>query len=89
MAPTNAGFTHQTSCRDGGGQRAPLPADYDVVWQVLAEADNLRAGNVSARGLDTVVALKQIASELFRCVFEVRPGNRNRALALQSLVIKL
>lgn len=85
-APRHAETSHWF---DGGGQRAPLPADYDVVWQVLAEADNLRAGNVSARGLDTVVALKQIASELFRCVFEVRPGNRNRALALQSLVIKL
>lgn len=73
---------------DGGSQRAPLPADYDMVWRVLAEADSLRAGDVTVKGLATVVAVKQIGEEIFRCVFEVRPGKKNRALALLSLVIK-
>ena len=73
---------------DGGNQRPPRPADYDVVWSVLAEADSLRAGDVSNKGLATVVAVKQVGKETFRSVFEVRPGSRNRALALLSLVIK-
>jgi hypothetical protein len=55
---------------------------------VLAEADSLRAGDRSATGLTTVVAVKKIGEEVYRCVFDVRPGKKNRALALLSLVIK-
>jgi hypothetical protein len=73
---------------DGGTHRAPVTQDYGKIWLVLNEADSLRAGNVSATGMSTVVALKKIGGEVFRCVFEVRHGKANRALVLQSLVIK-
>ena len=73
---------------DGGSQRPPTAADYALVWQVLAQADSLRAGELSATGLATVVALKKIGGEVYRCVFDVRPGKKNRSLSLLSLVIK-
>ncbi len=73
---------------DGGNQRPPTPQDYALIWQVLAEADSLRAGDLTAKGLVTVVAVKEIGGEVFRCVFDVRTGKKNRALALLSLVIK-
>lgn len=73
---------------DGGNQRPPTPQDYALVQQVLAEADSLRPGDLTAKGLATVVAIKEIGGEVFRCVFDVRPGKKNRALALLSLVIK-
>ena len=73
---------------DGGSQRAPTAQDYENIVQVLTEPDSLRAGNVTAKGLPTVVAVKKIGEEIFRCVFEVRYGKLNRALALLSLVIK-
>lgn len=73
---------------DGGDQRAPTPEDYALVWQVLAEANSLRAGGLSATGLATVIAVKQIGDEVFRCVFDVRSGKKNRSLSLLSLIIK-
>jgi hypothetical protein len=73
---------------DGGTQRAPTPQDYEKISQVLNEADSLKTGKVSEKGMLTVVAVKQIGDEVFRCVFEVRYGKSNRALALRSLVIK-
>lgn len=73
---------------DGGNQRPPSPQDYALVWKVLAEADSLRAGDLSATGLRTVIAVKKIGGEVFRCVFDVRPGKKNRALALLSLIVK-
>lgn len=45
------------------------------------------AGAVIPAGV-LVVATKQIGSEVFRCVYQVRPGKKNRALSLLSLVIK-
>ncbi len=73
---------------DGRTQRAPTAEDYVNILQVLTEADSLRAGDMSAKNLPTVVAVKKIGEEVFRCVFEVRYGKANRALALLSLVIK-
>lgn len=73
---------------DGRGQRAAMPPDYERVRSVLNEADSIRAGNLSRNGNATVVASKKIGLEIYRAVFEVLPGKRNRALALLSLVIK-
>jgi len=73
---------------DGKGQRMAQPADYEHVAQVLNAADVVRAGAPSQHDNATVVALKRIAGETFRAVFEVLAGKRNRALALRSLVIK-
>jgi len=73
---------------DGGDQRPVRPEDYKQVALVLSDADKLQPGKKSSNGLDTVVAWKEIGGELFRCVFEVRPGRNNRALALVSMIIK-
>lgn len=84
-APRHAQRSHG---HDGGGQRAPTPADYAQIWKLLAAGSSHRPGDVSDKGLATVVATAAIGDEVFRGVFEVRPGKHNRALALISLVIK-
>lgn len=84
-APRHAQATHG---HDGGTQRAPTAEDYNLILQVLTDADSLRLGEVSDRGLVRLIVIKLIGGETFRCVFEVRPGKRNMALALISLVIK-
>ncbi len=38
--------------------------------------------------MDRLVVRKTIGAELFQAVFEVRPGKKNRALALVTLVVK-
>jgi hypothetical protein len=73
---------------DGKGQREIQPSDYARVGEVLAKPDRLQLGKVSARGLQTLIAWKKIGNEEFRCVFEVRPGKKNRAMSLVSLVVK-
>lgn len=73
---------------DGGDQRPPTPEDYAKVPSVLAEYGGIRLGDSTVHGLQTIVVWKQIETDVFRCVFEVRPGKKNRALALWSLVIK-
>ena len=59
---------------DGKGQRMAQSADYEHVAQVLNAADVVRAGAPSQHGNATVVALKRIAGETFRAVFEVLAG---------------
>lgn len=73
---------------DGGSQRPATPADYAQVLSVLTDADSLQKGNTE-RGMERVIAKKTIGSELFHAVFEVRPGKKNKALALVTLIIKL
>ena len=84
-APRHVFNNHQY---DGNGQRMAMPADYALVWQILAEADSLRRGERSASGLETVIAIKVIGKETYRCVFDVRHGKKNRALSLLTMVIK-
>jgi hypothetical protein len=74
---------------DGGSQRAATPSDYALVWQVLSEFDRIQLSDKkSMHGQDMIVVWKKIGNDFFRCVFEVRPGKKNRAVALWSLVIK-
>ena len=73
---------------DGDGQRMAEPQDYEHLASVLNQADSIRAGDTSRHGNSTVVAVKRIGVEIFRAVFEVLPGKKNRAMALLSLVIK-
>lgn len=68
--------------------RSAVAADYELVWPVLLEADTIKLGDKSYQGSDRVVVMKTIGRETYRCVFEVRPGKRNRSLSLISLVIK-
>ncbi len=73
---------------DGGGQRPVVASDYDRVWRVLNEADSVEPGHATGRGLDSIVAHKEIDGDAYRAVFEVRPGRKNRTLALVSLIVK-
>lgn len=74
---------------DGGGQRPAEPDDYQNIWKVLALADSLKDGGETRNGNPTVVAVKKIGSQTYRCVFEILSGVKGyRALALLSLVIK-
>lgn len=73
---------------DGGDQRPVRPADYDKAWRTLTQADRIEPGHATVRHLDSVVAYKRYGDELYRVVYEIRPGKKNRSLALLSLVIK-
>ena len=73
---------------DGNGQRAPLPEDYTQLMSVLSEPDDIFKGSLSKDLLERIVVAKGIGAETYRAVFEVRPGQKSRALALVSLVIK-
>ena len=72
---------------DGGTQRPATASDYQLIMDVLNTADSLKKGNAE-NGHKRVVASKVIGGETFRAVFEVRPGKKNRALALVTLAIK-
>lgn len=74
---------------DEGGQRAPQAEDYIQLLDILNNADRFRLGDVTRNGLPTIVAYKEVGGELFRVVFEMRPGNKNRALILLSFLIKV
>ena len=74
---------------DGGGQRPAVPDDYTLLWEVINRYDSIQLGAQTFHGMQTIIVKKQIGSEIYRAVFEVRPGKKNRALALWSLVIKL
>lgn len=73
---------------DGSDQRPPTPADYDQVLAMLNDYDTIRRGETT-HGHTRLVASKQMDSgERFKATFEVRPGKRNRSLALVTLVVK-
>lgn len=84
-APRHVDGSHKF---DGAGQRPAKPADFALLLQALNDADALRAGKPSRHGSPTVVATKTINGEVFRAVWEVLSGKRNRSLQLESLVIK-
>ncbi|MDH2918455.1 MAG: phage minor head protein [Sideroxydans sp.] len=74
---------------DGGSQRPPIPKDFAKVWEVLAKADSLSEGEPATAGAGkTIVAWKKFGDENYRCVFDVLHGKKNRALVLQSMLIK-
>jgi hypothetical protein len=84
-APRHVELSHGN---DGGTQRPATADDYTWIGQMLSEHDSIRPGAETVHGLQTIVVLKKIGNEFYRAVFEVRPGKKNRALALWSLVIK-
>lgn len=74
---------------DGGTQRAPVPADFDRVAEVLNEADSIKLGDLSRNDNPRVVASKLIDGELLTAVFEVLSGKKStRSLSLVTLFIK-
>ncbi|MFZ6675388.1 phage minor head protein [Undibacterium sp. Xuan67W] len=88
LPPDTARHVENSHGYDGGDQRPPQPEDFNHLIQVLNDADDLRQGESSRHGQATVVARKSIGGEMFRAVFEVLPGKKNRALALLSFLIK-
>ncbi|MEW6562750.1 MAG: phage minor head protein [Pseudomonadota bacterium] len=72
---------------DGAGQRAVLAADYMKVMPSLLDYDNVRMGD-TVNGMQRLILSKKIEQEMFRWVFEIRPGKKNRTLMLISAVIK-
>ena len=73
---------------DGNGQRMPLPADYDYMTGDLTAPDSVKTGEV-VNGLQRIVLTKTHGNEIFRWVFEIRPGKRNRNIVPITLAIKV
>ena len=83
-APRHVEREHAT---DGGTQRPATPEDYSHLWQVLDAPDLLRAGE-TVNGKSRILVDKQFEGDTLHAVFEVRPGKKNRSLALVTLVVK-
>jgi hypothetical protein len=73
---------------DGNDQRPPTPADYDQVLSVLNDYDSIHAGEPTDGHARLVASRRMNNGERFKATFEVRPGKRNRSLALVTLVVK-
>lgn len=73
---------------DGQGQRPAGPEDYALVQEILAQYDSLELGDPSRHGHSTLIAKKRIGKGVYRCVFEVLPGKKNRAVSLLTMSIK-
>jgi len=85
----NIRHTFREHAFDGKGQRPAEPADYLNALSWLNDADEvLQGSDLGRRGESRVLVRKEIAGEVFRAVFEILPGKRNRALKLISLAIK-
>ena len=72
---------------DGAGQRVAQGPDYESLLDGLAQGIK-RAGHRGPEGQDRIVVTWEVGAETLRAVWEVRPGHKNRALALISLVVK-
>ncbi len=85
----NIRHTFREHAFDGKGQRPAEPADYLNVLSWLNDADEvLQGSDLGRRGESRLLVRKEISGEVFRAVFEILPGKRNRALKLISLAIK-
>lgn len=85
----NVRHTHIEHRFDGKGQRPAEPEDYLHVQSFVNAADEVAAGTDKGRnGELRVLVRKEIGGEVFRAVFEILSGKRNRALKLVSLAIK-
>jgi hypothetical protein len=79
----------RTHGHDGSDQRPPVPADYNLAWEVLNTPDQLVKGNELGRhGESRIEAIKQIGNEIYHCVYQAQPGKRNRAMTLVTMYIK-
>jgi hypothetical protein len=89
LSGDNVRHTNQEHQWDGKGQRPAEPNDYLHVLSLVNAADSVQVGSdLGRQGQTRVLVRKQIGPDLFRAVFEILPGKRNRALKLISLAIK-
>jgi len=80
---------HNAHAFDGQGQHPAAPDDFaHLIGLLNSAATAFRSGDPSRYNTPTVVATGEIAGEIFRSVWDVLPGKRNRSLQLASLVIK-
>ena len=85
----NVRHTYREHRWDGKGQRPVVPADYEHVASFINEANETLPGtDVGRHGETRVLVRREIDGEVFRAVFEILHGKRNRALKLISLAIK-
>lgn len=85
----NVRHTYREHRWDGKGQRPVVPADYEHVASFINEANETLPGtDVGRHGEARVLVRREIDGEVFRAVFEILHGKRNRALKLISLAIK-
>ena len=85
----NVRHTYREHRWDGKGQRPVEPADYEHVASFINEANETLPGtDVGRHGETRVLVRREIDGEVFRAVFEILHGKRNRALKLISLAIK-
>ncbi len=85
----NVRHTYREHRWDGKGQRPVEPADYEHVASFINEANETLPGtDLGRHGETRVLVRREIDGELFRAVFEIMHGKRNRALKLISLAIK-
>ena len=85
----NVRHTYREHRWDGKGQRPVEPADYEHVASFINEANETLPGtDVGRHGEARVLVRREIDGEVFRAVFEILHGKRNRALKLISLAIK-
>lgn len=69
--------------------RAVSGVNSRTIAAVLLDDLSVIEGGTSVHGLPTVVASKRVGDVVYRGVFEVRLGKKNRALSLTSLVVKI
>ncbi len=85
----NVRHTYREHRWDGKGQRPVEPADYEHVASFINEANETLPGtDLGRHGEARVLVRREIDGEVFRAVFEILHGKRNRALKLISLAIK-
>ena len=85
----NVRHTYREHRWDGKGQRPVVPADYQHVASFINEANETLPGtDLGRHGEARVLVRREIDGEVFRAVFEILHGKRNRALKLISLAIK-
>lgn len=85
----NVRHTYREHRWDGKGQRPVVPADYEHVASFINEANETLPGtDLGRHGETRVLVRREIDGEVFRAVFEILHGKRNRALKLISLAIK-
>ena len=88
LLPADAPRHVQTHHRmDGGSQRPPTSHDYAMLTNVMNDPNAMRAGE-TMDGFERLVTDKKVGAETFHAVWEVRPGKKNRALALVTFLIK-
>ncbi len=75
--------------KDSGSQRAPTPSDYEQAATWLQNPDGLELSQERGPNKEPrVKVFKRINGETIESIWEIRPGRRNRALALVSMWVK-